>query len=122
MTKEEIKKMSSDELKLKITEFNEQLKSFGWKNGIGQILFGCGTHGHIYESIQFEKGKTKPTPMNCFAVIAHNSPDLIINLIHKHEFEAFLMLISKLGMTLEIAIIKLSLEGNERNILPKEWM
>lgn len=123
MTNKEIQKMSPNKLKERIGKLNEQLKSFGWKDGIGSILYGCKTHGRLYENKELKNGVIKPTPMNCLAIISHYSPDLIIELIHKNEFEEFLKIISQLGMCLETATIKLNLKGDSKEIkiFPEEW-
>jgi len=108
MTEDQIKQMSKEALFEKLTQLNDQLKSFGWPTGIYSLLYGVKTHGFLYEAKTYP-GTTdcvKPTPMNCFAVIAHSNPDFIITLIHHHEFEALLKLVSHIGMCMEVALKK----------------
>lgn len=123
MTIQQINKMSPDQLKEKITEINQQLKSFGWEEGIGQILFGCKSHGCLYENRRFSKSLIRPTPMNCLAIMAHYSPYLILNLVRKKKFEEFLKVVSQLGMYLERAMVILNMKGDheEINYVPEGW-
>jgi len=122
MNEYKIKKLNPVQLKEKISELNQQLKSFGWKDGISTLLLGCKTHGFLYEYKQ-KNGLILPTAMNCFAVIAHKNPDLIVKLIHNHEFEAFLKCISQIGMCLEVAttIFNLKYEPDEIQHFPEGW-
>ena len=106
MKVETIDCMVQHQLIEKLTEYNEQLKIFGWKGGIGRLIYGCKNHGHIYEEKYGLDDQIKTTPMNCLAVITHENPDLIITLIHRHEYEQFLQLVCKIGMCLEIGLAK----------------
>lgn len=107
MDEQQINNMNEQEFIDKFISLNDLLVSFGWTQGVSLLNYGSRTHGYLYEDKRYrENGPVKPTPMNCLAVISHNNPDLIITLIHRHEFEEFLKIISQVGMCLEIFFVK----------------
>ncbi len=120
MTNEELKAMSDGELKQKIAELNEYLKKLGCECGIGKIIYGCRRYGKHYENKPLKNNNGRPTPMNCFAVIAHMYPALSINLIKERAFEEFLKKISELGMCLE-EHLETRMDGKETELIPEEW-